>query len=162
MPVSEFTPVVLEFLERSLPARNEWIPDATRPETDDNLRALAMSRSPLADRAAALIGTAKRTHAMIGLPKSLGQANPILVAYETARTLPAGYSTLDRIRLLLMLAFRQLTRNPSAALSQYGWTALGNCFAMGLIIYVTFRARDVANVNSSTVMLNTLGLGLLY
>jgi serine/threonine protein kinase len=162
IPVSEFTPVILEFLERALPERKQWWDDDELKETDDNLSALAMSRSQLAPRAASLIGTAHRTRAAAKLPTTFRQANPILIAYETAGTLPDSISRVEKFRLLLMLAFRQLTRNPVNALIRYSWAALGSVIAMALIVYITFRALDPANLLSATRILNTIGLGLMY
>ncbi len=162
MPVSEFTPTGLEFLERALPTRDTWQIDDALIQTDDNLLALAVSSSPLADRAAALIGTGHRTRAMLALPKGFNQAHPILVAYEQAGNLPGQMRFADQLKLILLLAGQQLTRNPVEALSHYGWAALGNSLALGLMIYVTFRAADPNNVLSNARLLNTLGLGLLF
>jgi hypothetical protein len=162
MPPSDFTPTALEFLERALPVQDTWNTDSNLAETDDNLRNLATSDSPLADRAAALIGTAHRTRAMSALSTTVGQAHPALIAFEQAGSLPNGVSSSDRLRLTLLLAVRQLTRNPLNALTRYGWVALGNSLALGLIVYVTFRAADPFNIVSNTRLLNTLGLGLLF
>ncbi len=159
MPPSEFTPIALEFLERSLQPRAEWAPDERLQETDDNLKALAMSKSPLATRAGALIGTARRMRAVMALPTRIGQANPILTAYETAGSLPVSIPLVERIRLLLMLAARQLTRNPVQARDQYGWAAAGSALSMGLMVYIVFRSTDLLG---NTRVLNTLGLGLLF
>jgi serine/threonine protein kinase len=162
MPLSDFTPVALEFLERSLPRHDSWVADFSLPDTDDNLRDLALSKSPLANRAATLIGSAHRIRAMSALPTAVRRANPILVAYESAGTLPRTFSASSRIALLIMLAGRQLIRNPLLALDLYAWAVLGNVFAVGTLIYVTYRVADPANIFSSARTLNTLGLGLLF
>ncbi|MCC7447705.1 MAG: protein kinase [Anaerolineae bacterium] len=160
MPISEFTPTALEFLERSLPDKTDW-PAAPGTnglvQTDDTLAALATSSSPLADRAAALIGKAKRTRAMLALP--MANAHPRLVAYEAAGSLPDGVPTAERLRLLALLAVRQLTRNPALLFAHWRWAALGNVLAMALMIYVVWRSADLLG---SARLLNTLGLGLMF
>lgn len=161
MPISDFTPTALEFLERALPARQHWEVDNRYPETDDNLRALAVSKSPLAKRAAALIGTARRTRAVLALPTLVGVANPILIAYETAGSLPdEGIPMVERLRLGLLLAVRQLTRDPLAALNQYAWAAFGNWIALGLMIF--FVTRYAQEYFSDWRVLNSVGQGLLF
>lgn len=159
-PVSEFTPTALEFLEHSLPEKPDWpaAPGANGlAHTDDNLAALATSDSPLADRAAALIGKAKRTRAMLAL--SVAKTHPRLVAYEAAGSLPDGIPAADRLRLLALLAARQLTRNPTLLFAHWRWAALGNVLAMALMIYIVFRSADLLG---NTRLLNTLGLGLMF
>jgi serine/threonine protein kinase len=161
MPISDFTPTALEFLERALPARHKWEVDERFAETDDNLRALAMSKSPLANRAAALIGTARRTRALLALPTLVGVANPILVAYETAGSLPdEGIPMVERLRLALLLAVRQLTRDPLAALNKYGWAAAGNALALGFMVFMVTRYGEAFFSNWRVG--NTLGQGLMY
>ncbi len=159
MPLSDFTPVALEYLERALPKPGNWISLDNFAQVDENLAALATSTSPLAERAAALIGRARRARAVMRLPTLPGQANPILLVYETAGGLPDSIGGTARLRLLLMLAFRQLTRRPLEALNQYFWTAVGNVLALALIIYVTFRSTEILG---SYRINNTLGFGLLF
>jgi serine/threonine protein kinase len=161
MPLSDFTPIALEFLERALPTRQRWETDDRYVETDDTLRALAASKSPLANRAAALIGTARRTRALLALPTLVGVANPILIAYETAGSLPdEGIPTVERVRLAVLLAVRQLTRDPLSALNQYFWAALGNWIALGLMIFVVTRYSET--FFSNWRVLNSVGQGLLF
>ncbi len=162
MPISEFTPTALEFLEHSLPAAENWRAATDRnglAQTDDNLVALATSKSPLADRAAALIGKTRRTRAALALPTTLAHAHPLLLTYEAAGSLPDGIPALDRIRLLTSLALRQLTRDPALLFRTWRWAALGNVLAMALMIYVAFRSADLLG---NLRLLNTLGLGLMF
>ncbi|MCC7448243.1 MAG: hypothetical protein IT324_12560, partial [Anaerolineae bacterium] len=160
MPVSEFTPTALEFLEHTLPEKTDW-PAAPGTnglaQTDGNLAALATSKSPLADRAAALIGKAKRMRAMLALP--LANPHPLLMAYEAAGSLPNGIPAADRLRLLVLLAARQLTRNPALLFAHWRWAAVGNIAAVALMTYVVWRSPDPTG---GTRLLNTLGIGLMY
>jgi hypothetical protein len=162
MPVSDFTPTVLDFLERALPRSEAWSASSELAETDDNLRLLAVSSSPLADRAAALIGAAHRTHAMIALAVPSGRAHPALVAYENAKSLPNDIRFSQRLRLWGLLALRQLTRQPLSALGQYGWTAVGSSIAFAMLIYVSYYVADPVDILSTRRLLNTIGLGLLF
>ncbi|MEP7284948.1 MAG: protein kinase [Chloroflexota bacterium] len=165
LPLSDFTPVALEFLEKSLPTSKKWadeIPQSQLNETDDNLCTVAMSDAPLAHRAAVLIGTARRTHAVIGLHSSPGQRDPIFIAYETAGSLPSQIALMKRLRLMARLAVLQLTRQPLTALSQYAWAVLGNVLAFALIVYLSFRSSDSTNFFAVARLLNTLGYGLIF
>ncbi len=127
--------------------------------TDDNLKALATSKSPLAARAATLIGSARRTRAAVALPTSLAQANSILVVFETAGSLPRSIPMTQRIILLLILALRQLTRDPLPALAQWVWAAAGNSLGTALMIFGVWR---LGSVLENARILNSVGNGLLF
>lgn len=162
MPPSDATVLGLQFLEQALPPRSRWVTDESLRVTDDQLCALALSRSPVAEGAAMLIGRMRRTRAMLGLIGSHGSVSPALTAFETARGLPDTLTAVQRFRLSTRLAFRQLTRQPLKAFREYLWAAGGNVLAFGMMIYVVFRAQDPLNFLYEKRVLNGLALGLLY
>lgn len=162
MPLSEATPIALKFLEQALPLRDTWQMGDMLGVVDDSLCSLALSRSPLAEHAARLVGTKRRTQVMLRLAAPKTPNHPALVAYEAAGSLPPTLPLLNKIRLSGFLALRQLTRQPLLASRQYLWSALGNALALALMIYVVFRAADPANIFEAKRLLNTLGLGLLF
>ncbi len=152
--------ITLSFLEKALPTSDLWLTDNRLQATDDRLGALALSKTPVAERAAILIGRARRTRAMLGLVQAPG--SQALIAYETARSLPETLPNAKRFQLTLLLAFRQLTRQPLAAFGEYVWVALGNTLALALMVYILFRAEDLLNFFYEKRVLNGLGLGLLF
>jgi serine/threonine protein kinase len=161
VPMSDQTPIALQYLERALPAYvkgKQWTANDPFGDVDNNLRTLAIGNSPIAERAAALIGSARRTSAMIGLPRTIGQLNPTLIAYETAGNLPDKIPAEEQVKLALALAARQLTRNRPEAVRQYLWAAAANSLAFGSLVFITLRGTDILG---QFRLLNTLGLGLL-
>lgn len=159
MPLSTSTELSLTFLEHALSRPQDWLTDGSPGEVDNKLCALATSQSPLANRAAALIGTARRTGAVTKLSLMPGQRKSILNLYEAAGSLPQVIPTVERLRLWTVLAFRQLSRQPWEIARQWAGTIAGNIFAVALIIFVTAQPRFI---DQNALVLNTIGLGLLY
>ncbi len=160
MPVSDFTPIVLEILERALPVQKEWrIEKPELPGVDDGLRQLVLSHSTLSRRAAALIGKTHRLKAAEGLPADLKHAEPLLAILENAGSLPPGYSTSDSIRLALWLGVHQLTRQPLIAFRKYLWAIAGGMFSVALMVYIIYRKLTLVD---TVPFLNAIGQGIMF
>jgi serine/threonine protein kinase len=166
MTMPDMADTALDFFERVLPIRLSWIDDTEDPnnkipEVDAYLQSLAISgNEPQAQRAARLIGQARRTHAALSLPTSFQDADPLLIAFETAGSLPNSIPVHWRLIFALLLAVRQLTRNPINAAMQLLWTVAGNVVAMSLMLYSVGVERAVPG--SNWLIVNTIGFGLLF
>lgn len=156
---SDLRPGALQLLEYAVPVSKDWLQEERLRQVDDNLSALARTPTPLARRAAVLIGRTRRTRAARALPAQVGHNDSLLTAYETAGSLPGVFSRSEKIKLSLALALRQLTRQPGAALGQYAWAAAGSWLGIGLMIYVVLRSYSLIG---SIRVLNTVGEGLLF
>ncbi|MCC7209815.1 MAG: serine/threonine protein kinase [Anaerolineae bacterium] len=150
----------LRLLARDEPPPAEgWLETS---ELDGLLADLAAGQGALRHEAGELILATRRAGALRRMLASPDPRRGVALLRETlaaTRRLPPGTPPLLSLRVILDTGVRQFFFHPRQLLFDYLSISISCAVALGVIVYLTYRAPDFLNAARA---LNALGIGLLF